>query len=80
MLRVALGCACGLIAAAALARGLRGFLYGVAPLDPPTLAAVPLLLAATAALATLLASARIARIAPAEALRTWSDVLFPGAC
>ena len=69
MIRVALGCGCGIVAAAALARALRGFLFEVAPLDPPTFAAVPLLLAATAALATALASLRVARVDPAQALR-----------
>ena len=69
MLRVAAGCATGTVAAAALSRALRGFLFGVAPLDAATFVAVPLLLAATAALASVLAAVRAARIDPAEALR-----------
>ena len=69
MLRVGLGCVCGLAAAAALAQALRGFLFGVAPADGATFAAVALLLAVTAVAATLLGSVRVTRLDPASALR-----------
>ncbi|HET7784403.1 MAG TPA: FtsX-like permease family protein, partial [Myxococcales bacterium] len=69
MLRVGAGCLLGLAAAGALAHVLRGFLFGVAPADGATFAAVPLLLAAMAALATLLGSVRVTRLDPASALR-----------
>ena len=69
MMRVAMGCAIGAAAAALLARALRGFLYGVAPVDPATFALVPALLLATAVLAAALASLRAARLDPAQALR-----------
>ncbi len=69
LIRIALGCTCGVVAAATAAVALRGFLFGVAPVDPLTFAAVPLLLAATGVLATVLASLRVARVDPAQALR-----------
>lgn len=70
MLRVLLGCAIGLAAAAALARALRGFLFGVAPADPLSFAGAAVLLAAVAAAAAALAALRGARVDPAEALRS----------
>ena len=69
LVRIALGCTCGVVAAATAAVALRGFLFGVAPVDPLTFIAVPLLLAATGVLATVLASLRVARVDPAQALR-----------
>jgi ABC-type antimicrobial peptide transport system permease subunit len=69
MVRVVLGCTLGILGAAALARGLHGFLFGIATLDPATFAAAPALLAATAAIAAALASLHAARLDPAQALR-----------
>jgi putative ABC transport system permease protein len=69
LLRVAAGCATGLAAGAAMARLLRGFLFGIVPVDPLTFALLPLVLAAAAALATAMAAVRAARVDPAEALR-----------
>jgi putative ABC transport system permease protein len=66
---VGLGLVAGLVAAFSLAHLLAGILHGVSPHDPPTFAAVPLLLAAVAVLACWLPSRRAVRIAPASALR-----------
>lgn len=66
---VAAGIACGLVGAVLLARLLRGLLFGVAPLDPVTLVAAPLALAAAALLAVWVPARRAARLDPMEALR-----------
>jgi predicted permease len=66
----AAGAAIGLIAAAASTRLIAGQLYGVAPLDPVTFAAVPLILIAVAALASYLPARRATRVNPLVALRT----------
>jgi ABC-type antimicrobial peptide transport system permease subunit len=63
------GVAVGLAGAWATTRVLRALLFGVEPVDPLTLVAVPLLLIAVAALATWGPVRRAARIDPAEALR-----------
>jgi putative ABC transport system permease protein len=63
------GLACGLGTAFVLAVVLRSFLYGVAWLDPWTLAGVCLALAAVISMACWLPSQRAARIDPLEALR-----------
>jgi putative ABC transport system permease protein len=63
------GLAAGALAAWGLSRLLRGLLYGVAPYDPATFAAMAALLAATAVAATWLPARRAARLAPVEALR-----------
>jgi predicted permease len=63
------GLAAGALAAWGLSRLLRGLLYGVAPYDPPTFAAMAALLAATAVAATWLPARRAARLDPVEALR-----------
>jgi putative ABC transport system permease protein len=66
---VALGAAVGLVAALALARVLKGLLFGVGPHDPASFAGVALLLAGVSALATLLPARRAASIEPMDALR-----------
>ncbi|MGK2858455.1 MAG: FtsX-like permease family protein, partial [Thermoanaerobaculia bacterium] len=63
------GAAIGLAGAVALGSVLRGALYGVSVYDPITLAAVPLLLAAVAALASIVPALRASRIDPIETLR-----------
>ena len=69
MHRVGIGCVAGLVAAGLSARALRGFLFGVEPVDVPTFAVVALLLAFVAAMAAATAALRGTRIDPAEALR-----------
>jgi predicted permease len=63
------GAGIGLVAAAALARLMKALLFGVSPLDPLTFAAVPIILALAAALASFLPASRAAAINPADALR-----------
>jgi putative ABC transport system permease protein len=63
------GLALGLAAALALRRLLATLLFGVAPLDLPTLAAVALGLTAVALLACLVPAARAVRVDPLAALR-----------
>ena len=64
------GLVVGLAAAAALARLMRGLLFGVTPLDAPSFIAAPIVLLAVAAVACLLPAARAASTDPAEALRS----------
>lgn len=69
-LRVALmGAVVGTVGAFALSRLLSGMLYGVTAHDPATFAAVILLLAAVAAVASYLPARRATRVAPLTALR-----------
>ncbi|MGH3185545.1 MAG: FtsX-like permease family protein, partial [Streptosporangiaceae bacterium] len=69
-LRLALiGAVCGLAAALVLGRFARSFLYGVTAFDPLTLAAVPALLIAIAALACYIPARRATRVDPVIALR-----------
>ena len=63
------GTAIGLGAAAVLMRLMRTLLFGIGPLDPITFTAVPLILAAAAALASYLPARRTTAIDPVEALR-----------
>jgi ABC-type antimicrobial peptide transport system permease subunit len=64
------GVAIGLVLSLGLSRLLGRFLNGVSPFDPLTYAAVPTLLAAVAALATLRPALRAARVDPVVALRS----------
>jgi putative ABC transport system permease protein len=66
---VALGSLIGLAAGASLSRLLRGFLFGVAPVDAGTYAVLTLLLAAATCAATAAAAVRASAVDPAEALR-----------
>lgn len=60
----------GLVGAAVLARSLSSVLYGVSAFDVVTFAAVPVLLAAVAVLASWLPARRVTRVPPHEALRS----------
>ena len=64
-----IGIVIGLGAAVAVARLMRTLLFGVSPLDPLSFAAVPLILAAAAALASFLPASRAAAVNPVDALR-----------
>jgi hypothetical protein len=64
-----LGLAIGAVAALAIGPLIGGFLFGVAPRDPLTLALVVALLAGCVLAASWLPSRRAARIDPSEALR-----------
>jgi len=66
---IAIGLAIGVAGAVALGLLLRNQLFGVGSVDPPSLAAVALALAAIAFAACWLPARRAARIAPIEALR-----------
>jgi ABC-type antimicrobial peptide transport system permease subunit len=66
----ALGLLIGFAMSAALATVLRGVLYGVTPIDPPTYLAVFLLLATASIAASYLPARRAARTDPLQALRT----------
>lgn len=66
----AYGLTIGGIVGVALGRAvLHGFIYGVRPDDPPTLAAVLSILFVVATVASVVPAARVARIDPAEVLR-----------
>ena len=63
------GVVIGLGAAAALTRLMKSLLFGVSPLDPLTYAAIPLVLAFCAVIASYLPARRAAAVDPADALR-----------
>lgn len=63
------GVVCGLAAAFALARLMRGLLFGIGATDPSTYAAAALLVASVALLASWLPARRAARLDPYSALR-----------
>jgi predicted permease len=64
-----IGIAIGLGAAFAVSRLMRTLLVGVSPLDPLSFAAVPLILVAAAALASLVPASRAAAVNPVDALK-----------
>jgi predicted permease len=64
-----IGAVLGMGAAAGLMRLMKSLLFGVSTLDPVTYTAVPLVLAAAAALASYLPARRAASVDPVEALR-----------
>lgn len=66
---VAIGIGTGVAAALVATRVMAGMLYGVAPNDPATFIAVPLLLATAALGASWLPARRAARVDPATILR-----------
>jgi ABC-type antimicrobial peptide transport system permease subunit len=65
---------CGVVVGTAAALGferfLKSYLYGVQPGDPLTLAAVGLGLVLATAIASLIPASRIARLNPADTLRS----------
>jgi ABC-type antimicrobial peptide transport system permease subunit len=64
------GAGLGLVAALLLTRVMRGLLFGVAPSDPATFAAIAALLAALAFLACYAPARRAGRIDLLESLRS----------
>jgi predicted permease len=65
----AVGCACGLAAALALAPLMKSLLFSVSPSDPLTYVAMSLSLILAAALASYLPAKRAVKVDPVEALR-----------
>jgi len=63
------GIGAGVAAALVVTRFLGGLLFGVSATDPPTFAAVSLLLGTVAVAASYLPARRVLRVAPTEALR-----------
>jgi putative ABC transport system permease protein len=66
---ILVGMACGAVVSTALARLMKGLLFGVSPTDPLTLLLTCSLLGIVALLACLLPALRAIRIDPASALR-----------
>ncbi len=66
---VGLGLAIGLAGAAGFTRLMQSLLFGISPLDPITFTAMPLVLAATAVLASYLSTRRAVAVDPVETLR-----------
>jgi ABC-type antimicrobial peptide transport system permease subunit len=66
---VLLGIAAGMVLALTLGKFLAALLYGIRPTDPPTFAAVALLLALVALAACYLPARRAIRVDPMVALR-----------
>jgi ABC-type antimicrobial peptide transport system permease subunit len=66
---VVAGLGAGALGAIGASQVLRGWLYGLSPLDPLTYGGVAALLAASAMAASYLPARRAARLDPAQALR-----------
>lgn len=64
-----IGVEIGLVVAVCFTRVLRALIFGVRPLDPMTFTIMPVVLAATAVLASYLSTGRAARVDPVETLR-----------
>jgi predicted permease len=69
MVLTSTGVGIGLVTAAGLTQWMKSLLFGISPLDPVTYAAVPMLLAAAAMLASYLPARRAASVDPVDALR-----------
>ena len=69
LLLTTVGVLIGVGAAAALTQLMKSLLFGISPLDPLTYMMVPLVLVASAALASYLPARRAAAVNPVEALR-----------
>jgi predicted permease len=65
----ALGAAIGLFGAWATQKLVKGFLFGISPVDPVTFAGAAVFLLTIATIASLIPGARVLRIDPAQALR-----------
>jgi len=63
------GVAIGVVIAAALTQSMKSLLFGISPLDPLTYVVVPMVLCASAAIASYLPARRAAGVNPVEALR-----------
>jgi ABC-type antimicrobial peptide transport system permease subunit len=70
MMAACAGVLIGLVGSAFALQVMKSAIYGVTTYDPVTLTCAPALLLAIAALASLLPALRIARIDPAETLRS----------
>jgi putative ABC transport system permease protein len=70
MMMAGAGILIGIVAALALARLMRGMLFGIGTHDPVTFAAVTVIVAAVSLLATLLPARHAARLEPLVALRS----------
>lgn len=68
-LLVAAGIGAGLVLALVTARLVKGFLYGVKPLDTGTYATIVLILLAVGAIAAVIPARRAAAVEPIQALR-----------
>jgi predicted permease len=64
-----IGIAIGLLSSAALTRLMKAILFGIGPIDPPTYAAVPIVLLVAAILASYIPASRAARVDPVDALK-----------
>jgi predicted permease len=69
LMLAAIGIAIGLAAAAGLAQWMKSLLYGIAPLDPVTYLAVPVVLALAVAAASYIPARRAVKVDPTTALR-----------
>jgi ABC-type lipoprotein release transport system permease subunit len=70
LLQAAVGLAVGIAGGVMAMRSFRAMLFEVEPADPVTIAAVTILLLATAALACIVPARRAMRVDPVEALRS----------